>query len=225
MRGFRALLVGNAPEKGVPARLRALKPDAADLLIAVDGGLKHCLAARPYIRMLPDLAIGDFDSFKKSRVPKTVKCIQLATDKDHSDLYYALQTALVIGASEIVAVGFSGGRADHALAALAELSEVSQVKGLRGVRLIGEGETLHFLSPWIPIWRQKLAKGARVSIIALSDAVGGARWRGFRYAPRDGALVLKPGSRGLSNVALGGEASFTLHKGRAVVIVAARGAK
>lgn len=221
MRGFRAILVGNAPEKGVPARLRALKPDAADLLIAVDGGLKHCLAARK----LPDLAIGDFDSFKKSRVPKTVKCIQLATDKDHSDLYYALQTALVIGASEIVAVGFSGGRADHALAALAEFSEISQVKGLRSIQLIGEGETLHFLSAFLPIWRQKLPKGAHVSIIALSDAVGGARWRGFKYAPKDGALVLKPGSRGLSNVALGGEASFTLHKGRAVVIVAGRGAK
>jgi thiamine pyrophosphokinase len=218
VRGFRAILVGNAPEKGIPARLRALKPGRADLLIAVDGGLKHCLAAKH----APDLAIGDFDSFRVSKVPRDVRRIVLSADKDRSDFYYALQTALVIGASDIVALGFSGGRTDHALAALLDLSEVSQAKGLRSVELRAAGETSYFLSASIPTWRAKLARGTCVSVLALSNQVTGARWRGFKYAPAAKGFALAPGSRGLSNQALGGEATLSIHNGRAMVMVQTR---
>ena len=94
------------------ARLRRASTLAASLarrsmLVAVDGGLASCRAAR----FAPDLLVGDGDS--ATRVPAGLERVSFPADKDFSDLAGALREARRRGAALVVVAGLLGGRLDH----------------------------------------------------------------------------------------------------------------
>ncbi len=80
-----------------------------DVIIAVDGGGRHCLA----LGLRPDLAIGDFDSLPENVASfyreRQVPCRRFPADKDATDLALALEAALERGAKEILVFGALGG--------------------------------------------------------------------------------------------------------------------
>ena len=86
------------------------------ILVAVDGGLKTCRAAR----RRPDLLIGDGDSMN-GKTPRNLPSIVFPRDKDFSDLSGALREMKRRKVQVVTVVGLTGGRLDHEWANLLEL--------------------------------------------------------------------------------------------------------
>lgn len=90
-----------------------------DYFIVCDGGLNHC---KP-LGIVPDMIVGDFDSFDKDKIElatgdrplKTPKIIALPREKDDTDTFYAVKEALKLGFTEFLLLGVIGQRFDHSL--------------------------------------------------------------------------------------------------------------
>jgi len=106
-----AVIIANGEFSASPAQLEDIRK--AKHLIAVDGGIEHCIRAKLY----PHLLVGDFDSVSDTSlavfgdVPK----VALPSDKDESDLEVAIKRALEITQGPLLIFGAGGGRTDHLL--------------------------------------------------------------------------------------------------------------
>lgn len=83
-----------------------------DLVIAADGGAGYLQE----VGMVPDVALGDFDSY--GRVPDAREVVRLDPIKDVTDTYAAAELALERGYSKIDIRCALGGRLSHTLANL-----------------------------------------------------------------------------------------------------------
>lgn len=81
------------------------------LLIGCDGGTQHILD----LGLVPDVAIGDFDSFDPVKLPTQTKVIRFPADKDKLDSELAIRYAIEQGCTKITILGFYGDRFDHML--------------------------------------------------------------------------------------------------------------
>ena len=87
-------------------------PDAFDCIIAADVG--HLAAQKLHIS--PDMILGDFDS---SKMPHTnAEILKVPAEKDETDTMLACKVAVERGATELLILGGTGGRADHFLSNL-----------------------------------------------------------------------------------------------------------
>ena len=100
-----------------------------DCVIAVDRGY----ASLRRIGVMPDVAVGDFDSlgFVPACPTRT-----FPVEKDASDMELAMREALDRGADEVLLYGAFSARLDHTLANLQMLCGYAQ----RGVRVFGIGD-------------------------------------------------------------------------------------
>ena len=80
-----------------------------DFYICCDSGLKH----REKLGIVPNLIVGDFDSYKNPHMD--VKTIILPCEKDDTDTVFAVKEALSRGFQDFLLVGVIGGRLDHTL--------------------------------------------------------------------------------------------------------------
>lgn len=189
-------------ELGRACALAAVLADSC-VLVAVNGGLASCRASR----RRPDLFVGDADSFR--RVPKKLPAVLLKPDKDRSDLAAALAELRRRGARIVTVAGLLGGRLDHEWANLLELGCASQhfaaliAPTERGVVLVTSRGC-----------RASTVRGRLFSLFALCGqakvTLRGARWdlRGE---------LLRPGSRGLSNVT-GRSLDLKVHRGAVALV-------
>ncbi len=224
----RAILIGAAPlqtraeREWLKLAVSALKISRSqDLLIGVDGGLNRWRD----LKIVPDLAVGDWDSLKFSSKKERdffgeIPHISLPQEKDRSDLFYALAAAVDRGATQIVCFGVMGERPDHTLATLLELQGLaaSRFCPCDGILALSPEAECHFVSPKTSPWFRTFKKGQSVSIFSLSGTARGVTLRGFDFPLRD--ALLKPSSRGLSNRARGGMASVSVRSGAVVVMLA-----
>ena len=206
----RALLFANgeAPERKF--MLPFLETD--DLLIAVDGGLRHLES----LGLTPDMLIGDLDSVTAGEVAEAeaqgVEVRRFSVDKDETDLELALLAAVERGVDEILVFAALGGRLDHSLANLALLAlpqlerrRVSFENGREEVFLIrGEAEI-------------KGRAGDVVSLLPFFDAAEGVETRDLKYPLRRETL-LSERTRGISNVMLKNRAGVSLQSGKLICI-------
>ncbi len=200
--------MGAAPDPRAAQILKSLRPTSRDLKIGVDGGVAVWRKAR----LLPDFAVGDFDSLEGgARAAEPLMQIQLPAKKERSDLYYAAQAALHLGATELVCVGVTGGRADHHLAAVFDLSELDAP-----VSALDSSAEYYFRSAPNGPWRKRLKRGQLLSIFAARPALG-VTLSGLKYTLQNARLAAS--SRGLSNTATGGFVTVRLTRGRLVIIV------
>ena len=79
-----------------------------DFVICADGGLNHAKK----MGVVPNLTVGDFDSFQGELTGEVKK---FNPEKDYTDTHLAVQEALEKGFGEIVLVGCTGTRLDHTL--------------------------------------------------------------------------------------------------------------
>lgn len=173
------------------------------LLVAVDGGLKTCRAAR----RRPDLYVGDVDSVR--RAPRNVPSVLYDPAKDFNDLSGALEEARARGVRVVAVAGLLGGRLDHEWANLAELGRMA--RGFAGILApTGRGSVLVSATGF----RAKTVRGREVSLVALG---GPARvtLRGTRWSLR--RQLMRPGSLGLSNET-GTSLDLVVHRGTVAVI-------
>jgi thiamine pyrophosphokinase len=206
-----AVLVLNGATPGGLARAAALaggwSPRA--ILVAVDGGLRTCRAAR----RRPDLFVGDADS--AGRRPRAVPAVLYPADKDFSDFAGALIEVERRAVRVVVVAGLLGGRLDHEwanleeaaahaasfAAILAPTSRGTVVLTARGCRILAAPERLFSL----------LAVGGPATV-----TLRGSRWALRRERVR-------PGSRGLSNVSTG-SVELVVHAGSVALVLPRPGA-
>lgn len=172
-------------------------------LVAVDGGLKTCRAAR----RRPDLWVGDGDSSRT--IPTKIPAVVYPTDKEISDLGAALDEVARGGAQVVVVAGLLGGRLDHEWANLQELGARSaSFAGIlaatgRGVVLVTRQGC-----------RVRTVPGQTASLMVLGGAatvtLRGTRWQLERRR-------LRPGSRGLSNLT-GKRLDLSVHSGAVALV-------
>ena len=174
-----ALLGGAKVSDAVWADIRALTGP----VVAADGGARHALNRG----VIPDAVIGDMDSLAPdmaARIP--ADRLHLVSEQQTTDFDKALRhvrAPLVIGA------GFSGARADHALAAYTVLARHPD----RPCALVGEDEVVTLCPPRVVA---DLPVGSWFSLYPLGPVTG--RSQGLEWAI-DGLAFDPAGQVGTSN--------------------------
>jgi len=187
----------------------------ADLLVAVDRGIDHARG----LGIVPALVVGDFDSVSDAGrqwafdPANGIIVVEVASEKDFTDLDLAFRTCLSRQVYSIDLYGFVGGRLDHQLAVV---GVCARYMDRATIRLIGDGEIAHF----IPVGQAgTVEKGVRFSVLALGDQKGGeveVSIEGARYPLRRQRLPLLS-DQGVSNIA-DVRSVVTVHTGRVALI-------
>lgn len=206
---MRAIVFANGLMTDAAAEARAWVR-SGDLVVAVNGGSSHVIAAG----LVPDHLIGDLDSLpdeiqERCRVGGTV-VHRAPVDKDETDLELALAWVVTQPAvDEIVVLGASGGRPDQALANLLLLA-ISALIGRRVLVASGNwvtmivrgGERLDLVG----------CPGDRVSLIPLGGSAEGVTTSGLVFPLRGETLLFGP-ARGVSNRMVGTTAQVVVQQG------------
>jgi len=83
----------------------------ASIVLAADSGY----SAAKQLNIRPDIILGDFDSLKEE-INSSAEIIKVPAEKDDTDTMLACNIAIERGATELLILGGTGGRADHFLA-------------------------------------------------------------------------------------------------------------
>ena len=182
-----------------PALLQLLR--SYPFLIAVDGGLRHCLEWN----LRPHWIIGDLDSADPAllRACRDVPVYTLPHDKDQTDLQAALELLNPSNACEVALFGALGGRLDLTLSNIQLLSLWPTV-----LRIEDRAGSLFRVDA---LRRIPCSPGQTVSLIALNGPASGIDTAGLKWNLRSGELNAK--AQGVSNVCLGHEFSLSCRSG------------
>ena len=166
-----------------------------DFRLAVDAGLLSCRS----LGLSAHFAIGDWDGLKKSehKLLKGVPHLSLPVKKDQSDLFHGLRMARMLGASELIAVGFEGGRPDHALGVVFEMSVAARDLGFRSIKLEGVDARYQWVTPAMGAVEIATSKGQGFSVFSPLGLSRGWTMDGVTFPVKAGTL--QPGTLGLSN--------------------------
>ena len=177
------VLVGGGPvTAGDMAEARA----CAGAVVAADGGADRALA----LGVRPSAVIGDLDSLSAAARAALGCAVHGVAEQDSTDFEKCL---VRIAAPLVIAVGFAGGRLDHALAVFNALAR----HPARRCVVLAEREVIVLAPPRIALG---LAAGTRVSLFPLAPVTG--RSAGL-YWPIDGIGFAPGGIIGTSNRAEG----------------------
>lgn len=194
--------------------------DRAEPLIAVNGGLAHCLA----MDHEPDLLIGDLDSVMPEQLERLGRAGTEVTRhprrKDAIDLELALREAQARGAQEVVILGAMGSRWDQSIANL--LLGANSTWAEMRIRFISGPQEAEVLRPGRKLELEG-ARGDVVSLIPLRGDAHGIRSEGLAY-PLDGGSLTFAGTRGISNYIEGSPASVELKDGILLCLIIHGGA-
>ncbi len=210
---MRAIIFANGTLTEPRTVFEILQPN--DLLLAADGGARHCLA----LQLIPAVIIGDCDSLTGPELDDLLssgaRLVQHPTRKDQTDLELALDYALDAGAQEVIVFGAVGGRWDQSLANLILAAadklagaKVKLIDGPQHAQALRGGETLTLNG----------APGDTVSLIPLCDTARGIRATGLEYPLEDDSLPFGT-TRGISNTLTGTEAQIHLTEGLLICIL------
>ena len=174
-----------------------------EYVIAVDAGFAHLEG----IGVVPDMAVGDFDSL--GYVPKCKRVSRHPVKKDKSDMELAMDKAVAWRYDELLVYGALGGRLDHTIANLQLFARFSE----RDVYVTGIGDSyaVRLLTGPDVFELPPLASGT-VSVFAANDCAQGVIERGMAYSLDDEPLSNRT-SRGLSNELTGEPATVAVESG------------
>lgn len=213
--GRTALLLVNGDCDDVALELckQQYQPNSADLLVAVDGGLRHCLA----LGLQPDVLIGDLDSAAAKDVEhldaSRTKVLRHNPDKDRTDLQLALEHVQENGVEHVVLAGLSGGRTDQMLCNWLLLGQnLAGGERWRFTIDVIDSAGMGFLVTADRHRRIAVQTGATISLLALSASVQGLTTEGLQY-PLTGAELPLGSSLGISNQAAGREFAVQVAQG------------
>jgi thiamine pyrophosphokinase len=206
---LRAIIFAN----GGTTQLPDLQPD--DLIIAADGGARHCLA----YGLVPHLVVGDFDSLDDERLvqlrKRGVEMIQYPVRKDYTDLELALHHAMQRGAHKILVLAALGGRWDQTLAnvllpAAKEFAalDICLIDGAQEIRLFHAGQRMQING----------CPGDTVSLVPLNGDAQGITTENLEY-PLHAETLYFGSTRGISNVMTTNTATVYLDNGALLCVV------
>ena len=214
------------------AQTLARLPDTThSLIVAVDGGLRHCLA----LGLTPHWLVGDLDSLpdtvpdpapgpaqatlEKSGEPTSqlspmTLVERFPVEKDATDLELALLKLAQHNVTSVTLAGIDGGRLDHTLTNILLIGCRAWPYKMSVVMQGGYGVVVDGQHPFegIDIVEQT------VSLIALTPDVQGVTTDGLYYPLHDAQL--RPGSTlGMSNRVNAAVCSVRVAEGRLLVLV------
>ena len=201
----RAFLFANGDLRKKETVLSLIEPE--DLLVAVDGGFRHLHE----FNYQPHIAVGDFDSIDPQQVEileaDGVEIIRFPEKKDETDLELALEIVLNRGFQFIRIVGALGGRLDQTLGNLF----LMEMPGLEGcdIRLEDGIEQAFLIRSDAKL---KGNPGDRISLIPLSEVVGGVSTKSLEFPLNDETLY-RYKTRGISNVLMEYTAQIKIKEG------------
>jgi thiamine pyrophosphokinase len=186
-----------------------------DIVIAVDGGLRHCLE----LKLRPHILIGDLDSLSPEEIDAAARSgipiTRYPARKDHTDLELALHAARSLGADDIVLLAVLGARWDMTLSnvtllAAPELAgcRVRILDGMQELSLVRGGETRRFVGN----------VGDLLSLIPLRADAGNVSVTGLEY-PLSGETLCFSATRGISNVFCDQAATVFLEEGLLLCVI------
>ncbi len=207
---MRAVIIANGIISGL---LPAFLPN--DIVIAVDGGLRHCLE----MKLHPHTLIGDMDSLSPEEIDAAARSgipiSRYPSRKDHTDLELALHAARSLGACDIVLLGALGARWDMTIAnvmllAAPELAgcRVRILDGMQEISLVQGGETHQFEGN----------AGDLLSLIPLRANAQNVCVTGLEY-PLNGETLHFSATRGVSNVFCDHTATVFLEGGLLLCVI------
>lgn len=174
-----------------------------DLLIAVDGGLRACLAQN----QTPQLLVGDLDSLGDHPLPNVPLC-RFPVKKDETDTYLAYLEGVKRGYAHFEIYGGLGGRADHTIANLQLLRRIA-AEGRTAALVGADARMLAFSDRTVTL---KTFPGQSLGVFSLSEISEGVTIEGAAYALSKGTLK-NDFPLGVSNTALGRSVTLTVEKG------------
>jgi thiamine pyrophosphokinase len=195
--------------------LLKLLPSPENIIIAADGGSRHCAA----LNLTPDVLIGDLDSLSAPEVENLqasgVRIIRHPRRKDFTDLELALQFACQEGAEQIHIYAALGQRWDQTLANLMLIAApefancpIYLLDGNQTIFLVRGNSTLEI--PGQP--------GDTISLIPIGGDVHGITTHGLEYPLKNESLFFGK-TRGVSNVIDSSPAKITKEEGFLVCTV------
>jgi len=171
------------------------------IIIAVDGGLKHC----DRMGITPNMIVGDLDSVTPELLEKyrLVPLHRYPIKKDETDIELAVKEALKLNPSSVTLFGVLGKRTDHTLSNLFLASRYPDL-----MKIQTEWETIFFVN------RQRFITcfpGQVVSIFPLGSPTQGVTTQGLEWDVKD--AVFDQNFMSQSNVCLSDEFKISLKEG------------
>ena len=157
---------------------RLVIPDGS-FVICADGGLAHAKAQG----VLPDLIVGDFDSFGKIPKGENVRVHPVA--KDETDSFLAVRYALEQGCDEFLIYGGLGGRFDHTLANVQLLHFLCE-SGCRGTLVGADGTHVTAIKNGSLTFDAALS--GSIGVFSLTDESRGVTIRNFKFEAENAAV-------------------------------------
>jgi len=202
---MRAIIFANTELHDPNAARKIIRSD--DVLIAADGGARHCLA----LGLTPTVVIGDFDSLSEEEQSQLesagAQFIRHPARKDETDLELALLHAKSLEAAEVIVLAGLGARWDQSLANLL----LPAHPHLEGVEITFIDGNQHIYT----IYDQRRISGNpgdTVSLLPIGGDVTGVITMNLEYPLSDETLFFGT-TRGVSNVLIENEASITIKSG------------
>lgn len=180
-----ALIFAGGDFDGLP---EGVCPDDFNLILAADKGYSY--AER--LRLVPDIFVGDLDSFFDENKIQSREIVRLRPEKDMTDTQEAIQIAIRHGADSILVLGALGGRIDHTLANI-QLLKFGLDRGVK-VALADKDNYITLINTPMRIPRQE---GRCLSLIPLTKCEH-VFARGVYYPLSDAVMDLG-NSLGVSN--------------------------
>ena len=186
----------------------AERPEEGDLVISADAGYRNATLMGAHTNLL----IGDFDSL--GQIPDDVDEVrQVPVEKDLTDTQLAVEIAMEKGADEIVIVGSTAGRFDHALSMMAILEKYWEkripiyiVNGQNRVRFIRNSGFIVVRSQY-----------KYFSVLAADEKVKGVSIEGGKY-PLKNAMLRRDHQFAVSNEITKNCALINVKKGGVYII-------
>ena len=161
-----------------------------NFILAADGGANKCLKAG----IKPNMTVGDLDSITPKNKALLIGHLKQVSRQDNSDFEKALDYLKTLKPKQVDIALSWGGRFDFCFS---NFLAASMYLKYFDIRFLLPGATVYLLSRGAKI---KAAKGARVSIIPLEE-IKNISTQNLLYPLKNESL--KPGQRGLSNIAKG----------------------
>lgn len=185
-----------------------IRIESGDRVICADRGLVHAQK----LKIVPDLIIGDFDSYKDP-LPENVEIMRSVPEKDDTDTMLAVRTAISRGAEKIRIYGALGGRFDHAFANIQTLKFASE-NGCQA-EIADEGNLIMLREKGIHNFHKM--EGWYMSVFSYSEELNIKSFRGVKY-PLENYIMKNSFPIGVSNEFESDSAELSIESGTALII-------
>lgn len=203
---MRAVIIGNGVISNYDKIKKKLRSD--DYIICADGGYNHA----KQLGVKPSVVIGDMDSIGDNDYDGEI--INLPVRKDFTDSEVCVKYILLKHFDEVMMLGFTGKRQDHAISNMLLLKQFADAE--TKAYIVDEYNEIYCANSENTLYGKK---GDIVSIIPIMDNLLGVTTKGLGYPLNDETLVFGE-TRGVSNFMTADKCTITIQSGFGFIIKA-----